>query len=220
MTEFQYRYDHELKEYIPVGTHPRAAEFAGHVFPDTPDGYVWDCDQRRRVGLPPKADVQAELRRVAAALPAVMPPMRPEPDVLNPAYVRDVLSNPDDYHPDVVWRVRTEAAARGDKITHVDNPDIVTYIIARSATSDTPTAGVCRGLPPPDLPPKVAARVREQKQVRRERASKKLGQRKPVSAETKQAIRERLLKGQTQRYVAARLGVAQSTVCAVAKTSM
>ncbi|WP_237718882.1 hypothetical protein [Cronobacter sakazakii] len=153
-------------------------------------------DVRPEYALPLGARSRSRSRRAAAI-----------PDVLNPAYIRDVLSNPDAYRPEIVEWVRADAVTRGEKVTHAFNPDEAVYIVARSATSDTRTSGVSRGLSP-ELPPKMAERMRERERHERNRARP----RKAITEAVRADIIDRAAKGQSNRYIAEKVGVSKSSV--------
>lgn len=62
MTDYTYKYDEVLRQYIPVGTHPEAHLWADHEFPDVPTRYVYDAkeQQYRPVGAGIKEDADDE----------------------------------------------------------------------------------------------------------------------------------------------------------------
>ncbi|MEQ5408753.1 hypothetical protein ABN277_04755 [Enterobacter hormaechei] len=96
---------------------------------------------------------------------------------------------------------------RGEKVTHAFNPDEAVYIVARSATSDIRTSGVSRGLSP-ELPPKMAERMRERERHERNRARP----RKAITEAVRADIIDRAAKGQSNRYIAEKVGVSKSSV--------
>ena len=142
-------------------------------------------DVRPEYALPLGARSRSRSRRAAAT-----------PDVLNPAYIRDVLSNPDAYRPEIVEWVRADAVTRGEKVTHAFNPDEAVYIV-----------GVSRGLSP-ELPPKMAERMRERERHERNRARP----RKAITEAVRADIIDRAAKGQSNRYIAEKVGVSKSSV--------
>jgi DNA-binding NarL/FixJ family response regulator len=94
-----------------------------------------------------------------------------------------------------------------ERVQRAFNPDEAVYIVARSATSDTRTSGVSRGLSP-ELPPKMAERLRE-----RERHEKNRARPRKVITETIRAeIIDRSAKGQKNSYIASKVGVSETSV--------
>ncbi|HGA2242512.1 TPA: hypothetical protein ACIRVD_004204 [Enterobacter roggenkampii] len=94
-----------------------------------------------------------------------------------------------------------------ERVQHAFNPDEAVYIVARSATSDTRTSGVSRGLSP-ELPPKMAERLRERERHEKNRARP----RKVITEAIRAEIIDRSAKGQKNSYIASKVGVSETSV--------